>query len=100
MHQFYKEQPDLNLREEKVIDELEDVLRFWMDKGVDGFRMDAVAHMIEDADFRDENVGADWESTGTDNHVHTYNHPENFDILRRFRKVLDAKTATDPANPR
>ncbi len=47
LHQFYKEQPDLNLENEDVKDELKAVLKFWMERGVDGFRMDAVAHLYE-----------------------------------------------------
>ena len=47
MHQFYKEQPDLNVRNPAVVEELKKVLKFWLDRGVDGFRMDAVAHLFE-----------------------------------------------------
>ena len=47
LHQFYEEQPDLNVRNEAVVEELENILKFWLDLGVDGFRMDAVAHLFE-----------------------------------------------------
>ena len=47
LHQFYKEQPDLNVRNPAVVEELKKVLKFWLDRGVDGFRMDAVAHLFE-----------------------------------------------------
>lgn len=46
-HQFYSEQPDLNLRHPAVQEELKDILRFWLELGVDGFRCDAVKHMFE-----------------------------------------------------
>lgn len=54
LHQFYKEQPDLNLRNDEVKEELKKVLRFWLDKGVDGFRFDAVQFLLEDEKFQDE----------------------------------------------
>ena len=43
LHQFVKGQPDLNYRNPKVMEEMLDVFRFWLDLGVDGFRMDAVS---------------------------------------------------------
>lgn len=53
-HQFLPEQPDLNYRNKKVAGEMEKVLSFWLEKGVAGFRIDAINHMFEDAKFRDE----------------------------------------------
>lgn len=49
-------QPDLNYRNGAVIAEFDEILRFWMGKGASGFRVDAVNHMFEDAEFRDEPV--------------------------------------------
>lgn len=45
LHQFLAEQPDLNYRNPAVREEMEKVLTFWMDRGVDGFRVDAINHM-------------------------------------------------------
>lgn len=45
LHQFLKEQPDLNYRNPVVREEMEKVLLFWLDRGVDGFRVDAINHM-------------------------------------------------------
>ena len=42
LHQYLKEQPDLNYRNDHVMEEMKKILAFWMDLGVDGFRMDAV----------------------------------------------------------
>jgi len=53
LHLFLKEQPDLNWRHPEVVMAIHDALRFWLDKGVDGFRMDAVVYCIKDSDFRD-----------------------------------------------
>ncbi|XP_037128635.1 neutral and basic amino acid transport protein rBAT [Syngnathus acus] len=54
LHQFLKEQPDLNFRNPLVRQEMLDIIQFWLDKGVDGFRMDAVKHLLEAAHLRDE----------------------------------------------
>jgi alpha-glucosidase len=54
LHSFLPEQPDLNWRNEHVRHEMLDVLRFWLDKGVDGFRTDAVYSLIKDRKLRDD----------------------------------------------
>ena len=54
LHQFKTAQPDLNLRNKDVINELKKVLTFWLDKKVDGFRVDAVQYFLEDDKFEDE----------------------------------------------
>lgn len=54
LHQFLKEQPDLNFRNPDVRKEMVDIIHFWLNKGVDGFRMDAVKHIFEAAHLRDE----------------------------------------------
>lgn len=53
LHHFLKEQPDLNWRNEEVREEMKRILNFWMTRGVDGFRVDAISHFIEDSEFRD-----------------------------------------------
>ncbi|HEX2931022.1 MAG TPA: alpha-amylase family glycosyl hydrolase, partial [Candidatus Binatia bacterium] len=52
-HAFLKEQPDLNWRNPGVQRAMLDVLRFWLDRGVDGFRVDVMHHLAKDTDFRD-----------------------------------------------
>ena len=59
LHQFVAGQPDLNFRNPLVVQEMLNVLSFWLDLGVDGFRMDAVAHIWEDGEFKDEPVSYD-----------------------------------------
>ena len=54
LHQFKEEQPDLNLRNQKVKDELKKAMKFWLDKGVDGFRFDSVQYYAENDTFEDE----------------------------------------------
>lgn len=47
MHQFLPEQPDLNFRNNVVIKEMEEVMKFWLRKGVVGFRIDAAGYLME-----------------------------------------------------
>jgi alpha-glucosidase len=52
-HAFLAQQPDLNWRNAQVREAIYDVMRFWMKRGVDGFRVDVIWHLIKDAEFRD-----------------------------------------------
>lgn len=54
LHQFFPEQPDLNYRNPAVVREMTNVLKFWMNKGVSGFRVDAINHMFESPNFENE----------------------------------------------
>ncbi|XP_050058521.1 maltase 2-like [Aphis gossypii] len=56
LHQFFTQQPDLNFWNPLVRKDIKDVLRFWLDKGVDGFRMDAVPYIYERQDFLDSPI--------------------------------------------
>lgn len=53
-HQFLPDQPDLDWRNPEVVRAMSDVLSFWLKKGVDGFRIDAISHIYEDIAFKDE----------------------------------------------
>lgn len=69
----------------------QNVLQFWLDQGVDGFRMDAVAHLFEDEALRDELMK---DEDATDeysqlDHKYTFNLPEVLDVLWEFRVLLD-----------
>jgi alpha-glucosidase len=59
-HAYLPQQPDLNWRNPEVQDAMLAVLRFWLDRGVDGFRVDAIHHLIEDACLRDNPPNPDW----------------------------------------
>lgn len=93
LHQFYKEQPDLNFREPAVVEAMKDVLRFWLDKGVDGFRVDAVPHLFEDEMFRDEPTLPNYNPKKPKHkdltHVYTYDLDEVHPIVQGWRKVCD-----------
>ncbi|XP_036429726.1 neutral and basic amino acid transport protein rBAT isoform X1 [Colossoma macropomum] len=94
-HQFLKEQPDLNFRNPDVVKEMTDVIHFWLKKGVDGFRMDAVKHMLEATHLRNEpqvDPNQPPETVNTEfelYHDYTYTQVGLHDILRGWRVVLD-----------
>jgi alpha-glucosidase len=54
LHSFYPEQPDLDWRNPEVVDAFQGVVRFWLDRGVDGFRLDAIDRLIKDDQLRDD----------------------------------------------
>ncbi len=59
-HAYLPQQPDLNWRNPEVVAAMLDVLRFWFDRGVDGFRVDAIHRLFEDEELRDDPVNPDW----------------------------------------
>ena len=82
LHSFYPEQPDLNWRVPAVRSAMADVVRFWLDRGVDGFRVDAIDRLLKDASLRDDPVAEVpfglplGEEFATLSHVHSTNSPE------------------------
>ena len=102
-HQFSDYQPDLNYRNRDVQAAMEDVLKFWLDLGVDGFRFDAVKHLLEDPTLRNE--ARDTSYSGPPNcttnissnacynslvHNLTTDYPGIHDIIRSWRQVFDS----------
>ena len=67
-HAFLKEQPDLNWRNPDLRAAMYDVLRFWFDRGVDGFRIDVLWHMVKHADFPDNPANEAWTPVMGDMH--------------------------------
>uniref|UniRef100_A0A4W4EU64 Amino acid transporter heavy chain SLC3A1 n=1 Tax=Electrophorus electricus TaxID=8005 RepID=A0A4W4EU64_ELEEL len=94
-HQFLTEQPDLNFRNPNVVKEMTDIIHFWLKKGVDGFRMDAVKHILEAKHLRNEPQVNPEEPPETVNtefqlyHDYTYTQLGLHDILRNWRVDLD-----------
>jgi alpha-glucosidase len=93
-HAFLKEQPDLNWRNPAVQEAMLDVLRFWLDRGVDGFRVDVMHHLAKDSEFRDNPPNPGWRPgmSPTREFLATYTAdlPEVQDIVAKMRQVLDA----------
>ena len=104
LHNFLTSQPDLNFHNMDVQDALLDVVRFWLDRGVDGFRLDTINFYFADKELRDNPpLSKDQRNASIAPAVNPYNHqdhlfsknqPENLDFLRRFRAVLDEYGAT------
>ena len=90
-HFFYRQQPDLNWRNPDVRKAMYDVMRFWMDKGVSGFRLDAVETLFEDPKLTPDPVKPGKNAYGDPNveHVHTTNLPEMHDVFREMRQVVN-----------
>jgi len=67
LHRFLVEQADLNWSKPEVREAIKDIMRFWLDRGVDAFRMDAVNHMGKNMDFPDEEINPDYNEKDFDN---------------------------------
>ena len=96
-HHFYVEQPDLNWRNPEVRKAMYDAMRFWLGRGVAGFRLDAVSRLFEDPNLHDDPILPGKNAYGDPNiqHKYTDNLPEIHEVLREMRKVVDAY----PGNP-
>jgi alpha-glucosidase len=92
-HAFLKEQPDLNWRNPAVQEAMLDVLRFWLDKGVDGFRVDVMWHIIKDDLFRDNPPNPDWQPGEMPYDqllpVYSTDQPEVHEVVARMRDLMD-----------
>ena len=94
LHAFLPEQPDLNWRNPAVREAIYDVLRFWFDRGVDGFRIDVLWHVIKDAQLRDNppkpgHVPRMGDLLGQ-RQLHNTNQPEAHKVAAEMRAVADA----------
>jgi alpha-glucosidase len=92
-HSFLKEQPDLNWRNPAVKHAMYDVLRFWLDHGVDGFRVDVLWLLIKDDQFRDNPVNPGYVPSESSHNrllpLYTANRPEVHTIVAEMRSVTD-----------
>ena len=94
LHSFLKEQPHLNLHNEAVQEALLDVARFWLDRGVDGFRLDAINFALHDPQLRDNppaTGGLSAKTRSYDFQLHRYDHSQQ-DVplfLEKLRALTD-----------
>jgi alpha-glucosidase len=93
-HAFLTQQPDLNWRNPEVRHAMYDALRFWLDRGVDGFRVDVLWLLIKDEQFRDNPQNPMWQAhqAGIERLVQRYSadQPEIHEVVEEMRAVLDA----------
>ncbi|MEO8250462.1 MAG: alpha-amylase family glycosyl hydrolase [Burkholderiales bacterium] len=98
-HSFLKQQPDLNWRNPEVRAAMYDVMRFWLRRGVDGFRIDVLYCVIKDDQFRDNPPNPMWQEGGNSAHrllpKYTSDRPEVQQIVREMRKVTDEFSSAD-----
>ncbi|MBU0494933.1 MAG: DUF3459 domain-containing protein [Chloroflexi bacterium] len=89
LHLFLKEQPDLNWRNPAVQDAMWDVFRFWLDRGVDGFRLDVFNLYVKDAQLRDNPLRLGLRAYDRQIHIQDRDQPEMHPLLRDLRALLD-----------
>ncbi len=99
-HSFLKEQPDLNWRNPEVRRAMYDAMMFWLERGVDGFRMDVLWLLIKDAGFANNPPNPDYSSEQHDHTrtlpVRNANQPGTYEIVAEMRALLDSYGPTLP----
>ncbi|KAF0767588.1 maltase 2-like [Aphis craccivora] len=98
-HAFQKKQPDLNYRCPMVVEEIKNIILFWLGRGIDGFRFDAVNYLYEREDLADEGksykvgiLDTDYDSLV---HNHTLDQPETYEMVRVWRELLDDYSSSE-----
>ena len=96
MHLFLPEQPDLNWRNPAVVDEFDRILRFWLDRGVGGFRIDVAGALVKDDLLRSNPQIGPWDPTAgryeqwlAFDHRHDVFQPGSHEVFRRWRAICD-----------
>lgn len=106
-HKYHKKQPDLNYRNPQVVEEMNNVLLFWLHKGVSGFRIDAISNLFEkqnpDGSFPDEPQSKNKNCDENDHcflkHIYTRYQDETYEMVYKWRQLVDdfaASYALDP----
>ena len=104
LHNFLQEQPDLNFHCPELQDALLNVMRFWLERGVSGFRLDACNFYLHDPELRDnpphDHINDPQDHVPPENpygmqrHIYDQSLPENLNFLKRIRKLLDQYPGT------
>jgi len=90
LHLFLEKQPDLNWRNPQVVEAMHAALRFWLELGVDGFRMDVVTFLMKHPELPDNPTAYDDQGRPFQEHRYDINQPEVHHVLRDFRKLFDS----------
>ena len=104
LHTFLKEQPDLNWRNPEVKAAMFDVIRFWLERGIDGFRIDAAHFILKAPDLRDNPLNLSAQRVlhkpmgDYDSQLHLYDngHSDVHDVYRELRDILNHYSTTHP----
>src|SRR5262249_37565385 len=90
-HFFYAAQPDLNWRNRAAARAIFDSVRFWLRRGVHGFRVDAIEHVFEDPQLHDNPTTGRTRADGTPEQKYQYTarREENHEVFRRLRTIVD-----------
>jgi alpha-glucosidase len=94
LHSFFPEQADLNWRNPEVREQMTGAMRFWIDRGIDGFRLDALDRLMKDAALRDDPPASHLSTLPGDaqdlelDHVHSRNAPDIGDALQAIRRAV------------
>ncbi len=91
LHQFVKQQPELNYRHPDVLPAILDKMRFWLNKGVDGFRVDVIWLLLKDEKLRDEPINREWDGVEPHSslrHIYTQDVSGIHNIVRQMRCVM------------
>lgn len=103
MHNFLKEQPDLNYNNPEVVQAMLDQCRYWLDFGVDGFRLDVINFCTHDKQLRNNPPRNDGgmatqlefpDAYAMQWHIHDKSRPENMDLVRKLRALLNEYPGT------
>ncbi len=86
---FTRSQPEVNWRNPEVRRAMYDVIRFWLDRGVDGFRMDVVNWYVKDAELRSNPWRPSLHPPDLQRHIYDRNRPETHEICREIRRLVD-----------
>jgi alpha-glucosidase len=89
-HHFLKEQPDLNWRNRKVRDAMYDQMKFWLDMGVDGFRLDVINHIFKDDKFRSNPYTIGIRPFDMQKHLYDKELPECVEVAKEMRSLVDS----------